>query len=138
MKLALTLLIVIVLLSTLAIPVMAQDELPPTAIDFLALLRGYIPALAVFAVGYVGSKITGWLKLLPWLNAEERTTIHKIVTELVSMVVPGILGLALVRLDPLAIRLDELGIWPVIIAIYAMSKGTYWVDSFKRARTALS
>lgn len=136
MKLALILLIATLLLFALAIPAMAQDELPDSAVGFLAILQGWIPALTVFAVGYVGSKITGWLKLLPWLNAVERTTIHKMATEWVSMAVPAVLGLALVRLDPLAVGLDKLGIWPVIISIYAMGKITYWLDSFKKTKVA--
>ncbi len=140
-KIKMSFLFVIVLLLSLPFTVLAQDPAPPqvvdTAVGTLDGLAQNAPYFVMVVVGFTSTYITNLLKTASFMSMTpgSKTSIHRFLILLISLIVPVILSLAITELTPLAIWLDDSGIWMIVIALGAIaaSQGGFVLESLRKS-----
>lgn len=109
------------LLALLAAPVMAAQEVPPTAGEAVGLIEAGLVALA----GLLGWAITDAIRKWTWLPEEDRSRIGGAAANLVAAIVSAASGFIVGWLGQWAGLLDTSGIWAVVIFVWPAAKGWF-------------
>lgn len=124
-----------------ALPALAQsgdDKLPQTAVEGLQWIINWMPTLVVIVCGWVGSRLTDALKIVAWLSPASKTGLHRLVIELISLALPGLLTIAVAEAGPLAQWLDGNGVWGLIVAAAMVAKGVWFSESLRKSLKVLA
>jgi glycerol uptake facilitator-like aquaporin len=125
------LLVVLVMLVSVT-PALAQDgSLPDTAVEGLAVLLAFIGTVA--GVGHLTNIFLNALKDLDerifkidLLDPEQELHISGYLAEIAALLIAAVLGWAATEyLQPFTVWLDQVGLWPVIAAGWAMARQIY-------------
>lgn len=112
---------------------MPPVELTDTAADFIRQFETQSKSWAVFVIGIVSVYLTKFLKRVRWLSPKSKTEVHRVVILVISILVPGVITVAVAEFTPFAVTLDKSGFWNLILAAIGVSQGGFFLESFRQS-----